>query len=319
MPEVSIVVPIYNVEPYLKRCVDSILSQTFPDFQLILVDDGSPDNCGKICDEYAKKDSRIHVIHQENGGLSAARNSGIDWVFEQSYTKWITFIDSDDWVTPNYLELLISIAREYQVNIVVGSSQHAHEGDTFSECSYGDILKYTPEEFWVKDKDLATVAWAKLYLTALFNAIRYPVGKLHEDEFTTHLLLFSQNMIAVTNARIYNYYFTPNSIMRSMWSVKKIDAIEACEEQMLFFKKNGYKLAFKETEKRHTYVLKNTIYQIKNSNNSSKYFSLMYKQINSFLDRQYRFHVPGYIYVLYSKTKLFFIYRYQIIKHKISK
>ncbi|MCD7802997.1 MAG: glycosyltransferase [Clostridiales bacterium] len=108
MPEISVIVPVYKVEPYLRRCVDSILNQTFQDFELILVDDGSPDHCPAICDEYAGRDSRIVVIHQKNAGLSAARNAGIDWVFANSDSKWISFVDSDDWVTPTYLSLMIS-------------------------------------------------------------------------------------------------------------------------------------------------------------------------------------------------------------------
>ena len=106
MPKISVIVPIYNVEKYLRRCVDSILNQTFSDFELILVDDGSPDNCGKICDEYAVKDRRIVVIHQKNGGLSTARNAGIDWAFVNSNSQYLSFIDRDDWVHPDFLEFL---------------------------------------------------------------------------------------------------------------------------------------------------------------------------------------------------------------------
>ena len=104
---ISIIVPVYNVEKYIYRCVDSILSQSFTDFELILVDDGSPDDCGKICDDYAKKDNRISVIHKENGGLSSARNAGLDWVFANSKSEYVTFIDSDDWVDTDYLRALL--------------------------------------------------------------------------------------------------------------------------------------------------------------------------------------------------------------------
>ena len=110
MPMISVVVPVYKVEHYLHRCVDSILNQSYSDFELILVDDGSPDNCGMICDEYAAKDARIHVIHQQNGGLSAARNTGIDWLCENSDSKWLTFIDSDDWIHKDYLKILLEQA-----------------------------------------------------------------------------------------------------------------------------------------------------------------------------------------------------------------
>ena len=112
MSEISVIVPVYKVEQFSHRCVDSILHQSFTDFELILVDDGSPDQCGAICEAYAAGDARIHVIHQKNGGLSAARNTGIDYVMEHSKSHWLAFVDSDDWVHPDYLQMLYMTARE---------------------------------------------------------------------------------------------------------------------------------------------------------------------------------------------------------------
>ena len=112
MANISVIVPVYKVEAFLSRCVESILAQTYRDFELILVDDGSPDNCGVLCDGYALRDSRVHVIHQENGGLSAARNTGIDWVFANSVSRWIAFVDSDDWVHPDFLKVLYETAEK---------------------------------------------------------------------------------------------------------------------------------------------------------------------------------------------------------------
>ena len=111
MSEISVIVPVYNVEDYLERCIDSILAQTFQNFDLILIDDGSPDRCGEICDNYAKMDNRVVVIHQENGGLAHARNRGIEWTLSNSDTKWICFIDSDDWINKTYLEGLYEAAK----------------------------------------------------------------------------------------------------------------------------------------------------------------------------------------------------------------
>ena len=116
MPEISVIVPVYNVEPYIRRCVDSILSQTFTDFELILVDDGSPDKCPIICDEYAEKDKRIRVFHQTNQGQATARNKALDWILSNSDSEYVTFVDSDDWVHPRYLELL------YKANNNLGTS-----------------------------------------------------------------------------------------------------------------------------------------------------------------------------------------------------
>ena len=125
---ISVIVPVYGVENYLPACIDSILAQTHEDFQLILVDDGSPDRCGAICDEYAAKDSRIVVIHQENGGLSAARNTGIDWVFDNSESRWLNFIDSDDIVSPVYLETLYRCAAQNDADITVTGIHNFPDG-----------------------------------------------------------------------------------------------------------------------------------------------------------------------------------------------
>ena len=117
MPLISVIVPVYNVEKYLERCIRSILMQTFKDFDLILIDDGSPDNCPELCDFYEKKDKRIITIHQNNMGLSAARNTGLNWTFKNSNSRWITFIDSDDWVHPRYLESLYVMVKKTEQNI----------------------------------------------------------------------------------------------------------------------------------------------------------------------------------------------------------
>ena len=323
MPEISVVIPIYNVEPYLNRCVDSIINQTYSNFQLILVDDGSPDNCGKICDEYAKKDSRIHVIHRENGGLSAARNNGIDWVFDNSFTKWITFIDSDDWVTPNYLEKLIQTAKDFKVDIVIGNSQHVHDGESEKDSGYGCINEFFPEELWVKNKDLSVVAWGKLYKTKLFEKIKYPEGKIHEDEFTTYQLLFSQKKVAVNSAKIYVYFFSSSSIMRSEWTPKKLDSLEAFQEQLLFFKKNKYRQAYKESKKQYMFSITHNLNEIEKSKNKKQNYKLMKKRIQKYLYSRYHNKLLSSMlfcgfYIKKIRIELFFTVRLKAIKNKVT-
>ena len=210
---VSIIVPVYKVESYLHRCVDSILAQTFSDFELILVDDGSPDSCGAICDEYARQDSRIHVIHQENGGLSAARNAGIDWAFANSDSQWLTFVDSDDWIHPQMLEAMWNAAQKDGTPVVV--------------CGY---LQYTCN---------ATLAWGKLYEKRCFETLRYPVGRIHEDEYLTYQILFRVPQISVIPAPLYAYYVNAEGITRSKWSPKRLDSWGAFEAQIRFFHETG--------------------------------------------------------------------------------
>lgn len=248
MPSISVIVPVYKVEPYLRRCVESILTQTFNDFELILVDDGSPDNCGAICDEYAQQDPRVHVIHQQNGGLSAARNAGIDWAFTHSSSQWLTFVDSDDWIHPETLGLLHHAAVMKNVNVSVCDFCRLTKpmGPEISASDRTAVLM-SPEDFWCKKYVTATIACCKLYRKEAFQGIRYPVGKLHEDEFTTYKLLFAEKQIAVMSAPLYCYFQNPDGIMRSSWQPKRMDIFAALAEQARFFENNGYQKALLST------------------------------------------------------------------------
>lgn len=246
MPKISVIVPVYNVEKFLNRCVDSILTQTFSGFELILVDDGSPDNCGKICDEYAKKDNRVHVIHKENGGLSDARNAGIDWAFENSDSEWITLIDSDDWVSEKYLEILYNTAVSTNTNISCCCYKDSHGENVFEESDYKTSV-YTSELFYVDLATYAITACMKLYKKELFRDIRFPVGKLNEDAFTTYKLIFNVDKVSFVDIALYAYYQSSNSIMRSPWNEKKLDALTAFKEQMEFFHSHKYNGAYKQS------------------------------------------------------------------------
>lgn len=245
MPVISVIVPVYNVEKYLHRCVDSILVQTFTDFELILVDDGSPDNCGIICDEYAEKDNRIHVIHKENGGLSDARNAGIDWTFVNSSSEWITFIDSDDWVHPNYLKDLFESRNVLEGCKLVICKHFVSHGE---DISYNDSFSkwiYEPDEFRSELAEYATCSVAKLYKKELFDTIRFPVGRLNEDVFTIYKLIFSVNKLVFIDVDLYAYYQRESSIMRSNWTSKKLDALDAFNEQIQFFYNQGHIKSYK--------------------------------------------------------------------------
>lgn len=240
MPLISVIVPVYKVEPYLHRCVDSILAQTFTDFELILVDDGSPDTCGAICDEYAAKDARIHVIHQANGGLSAARNAGIDWAFQNSDSRWLAFIDSDDWVHPRYLELLYSAAAEYKVKVSCCGIQTLQ--DDHPECPEYDKAEVLDwETYLMKPLLQVSVAVCKLYAKELFDELRYPVGKVHEDEYLTYKLLFLAQKIACFSAELYYYYQRQASITQAPFSLRRLDLIPALEERIDFTKQHGHR------------------------------------------------------------------------------
>ena len=257
MAKISVIVPVYKVEPYIHRCVDSILGQTFTDFELILVDDGSPDNCGVICDEYARKDSRIHVIHQENGGLSAARNAGIDWAFANSDSKWLSFIDSDDWIHRSYLDILVCSAVRFDAGISGCGLFRTEQMVEDSEISDGEFLSMDVQRAYADYYGMCMTACCKLYRKDLFRNVRFPVGKLHEDCYITHIPLFQAEKVAVSESKMYYYYSNPGSITRMKWSEKRLQEIEAHEQRAAWLKEHHYEMAYrKEIE---VYVM--TIYE----------------------------------------------------------
>lgn len=243
MPIISAIIPIYRVEPYLQRCVDSILAQTFTDFELILVDDGSPDRCGAICDEYAAADSRVHVIHQKNGGLSAARNAGIDWVFANSDSQWLTFVDSDDWVHLQMLEQLYRTVQEHGVKLSVCGYRETEGDDPWEDGECASKL-WPVEQYYVEHNVNATIAVCKLYHRECFRKIRYPVGKIHEDEYVTYRILFAYDRIAVIDRPMYAYFVNPQGITKSNWTPRRLQSLQAYQEQMSFFKEKGYEKAY---------------------------------------------------------------------------
>ena len=249
MPKISVIVPVYNVELYLNRCVDSILGQSFSDFELILVDDGSPDNCGAMCDAYQLQDSRVRVIHQKNGGLSAARNAGIDWAFANSDSDWLTFIDSDDWIHKDFLMQLITSAEEHGVDFSLCGTYWT---DSFVEDMPIDNISgqlMDAEDLFVQHYEKTTSACDKLVKKHLFSGIRFPVGKLYEDAFVTHKLLFACSQAVVIDKKLSYYYNNPTSITHAKWSDKMLDSITAHESRLDFFDQKGFLRAHRLEQK----------------------------------------------------------------------
>lgn len=235
MAEITVIVPVYKVEKYLTRCVDSILSQTFENFDLVLVDDGSPDNCGQMCERFAAQDSRITVIHQENGGLSAARNTGIDWAMKNSGSGYLCFVDSDDWLHPMFLSYLHGAAGMLGCPVSVCGFFRS-SGEEIPNPGKVEFQSMSAEEYYCGGEEgrIAATAWAKLYEKRLFESIRFPVGKLHEDEFTTYRLLYAGGRVAVTDAKLTAYFQNQAGIMSEKWSVRRMDVLEAFSQQICF-------------------------------------------------------------------------------------
>lgn len=291
MSEISIVVPVYKVEKYLHRCVDSLLNQSFTAFDLILVDDGSPDQCGQICDQYAEKDKRIHVIHQHNGGLSAARNSGIDWSLSNSESKWITFVDSDDWVHPQYLSLLYESVLACKTDVSVCAYKELNNSGNQDYEIVEDRLgaEWKPEDFFVENHVNATVAWGKLYKKEYFKTLRFPVGKIHEDEFITYQILFRTPKIAFINIPLYYYYINDSGIMKTQSKYRRSDGLEALEQQTEYFEKNHFDRAKKISARAYAGALCSWINSLadQQSRGSNKLYQELIKKLKQVL-KQYR-------------------------------
>lgn len=220
-PLISIIVPVYNVEEFLPKCIDSILAQTYENLEIILVEDGTKDNSGQICDAYAEKDSRIKVIHKENGGLSSARNAGMD----VARGEYFGFVDSDDWIEPETYECLMTVAQKYDADLVCGG-RYDVDGTT-GERTIGLCPKR--EECISAMEMLGRVctwdncdsaAWDKLYRRRLFDEIRYPLGMYSEDIAIFYKLMEKANRVALCPKPLYNYLHRANSITTAKLSEK---------------------------------------------------------------------------------------------------
>ena len=230
--------PIYKVEQYLHECIDSIISQTYSNLEIILVDDGSPDNCGKICDEYAEKDSKIKVIHKPNGGLSDARNVGL----EIATGEYLAFIDSDDWISKDMFEVLYDNILKYSADISCCAYYHAYANKNIPyhiRVAIDILNSEQAMKFAINHERVFCMAWGKLYKKYIFDSIRYPLGKCNEDEFVILDILHKANVIVYNTKSMYYYRQRKASIMgevSTMYQPRRLDAIEAFEMRIEFVK-----------------------------------------------------------------------------------
>lgn len=236
-PVVTVVVPVYNVEAELNRCVESLVGQTFSDLQIILVDDGSTDLSGELCDAWADRDSRICVIHKQNGGLSSARNAGID-IAEGEY---LGFVDSDDFIEPDMYETLLAGMVDGEVSMVT-CGRYVHMGDTVrNEFSTPVVMRLTSADA-MKEALLGNIidvsAWDKLYRRELFDEIRYPYGRISEDASIILQLLDRCSDVVHVGKCLYHYVFRTGSISKSTYSHKQFDVMYNCREMTAWVEKN---------------------------------------------------------------------------------
>ena len=240
--KVSVIVPIYKVEPYLKRAVASILHQTYHNLEIILVDDGSPDQCGKICDDYAKEDNRITVIHKENGGLSDARNAGLD----AAHGEYIVFVDSDDFIAEDYVETLMQCLKKYDADVAMCSYAvtasveldesifKASRDETVEVCDRRELLNNLYDANH-KDATYFIVSWNKIYKASLWQDVRFPKGRIHEDEATTYKIYDRAQKGVYLHRPLYGYFTAPSSITRDRFNIKRLQWMDALDDRIVYF------------------------------------------------------------------------------------
>lgn len=236
VPLISVIVPVYKVEPYLDKCVSSIVNQTYKNLEIILVDDGSPDNCGTMCDAWNQRDSRIRVIHKENGGLSDARNAGM----AIATGELMGFVDSDDYISPDMYQVLYEHMMEDDSDIAACGVEMVWEDGTPPRMltPSGRCVLNTQEAVRaiIEESALKQPVWYKLYKTALIRDIPFAVGKYHEDVFWSYQAIGLAKRVSVFDTPCYRYTQRSGSIMGASFSAKRLDALEAKLNRLAYVK-----------------------------------------------------------------------------------
>lgn len=237
---VSVIIPVYRVERWLRKCVESVCGQTYPNLEILLIDDGSPDGCPEICEEYAGRDPRIRVVHQINGGLSAARNAGLD----MAQGDYIIFIDSDDWIDRQMIERLYWYAEQEQADLAVGRILLVDENGELCKWEESSPCKGEGYEIVTGKEALQgltemDIAWSivcnKLFRRSLWEGYRFPTGMTHEDEYVIHRILYHCRTIACISEATYYYVQRKDSIMADITIKKRMDKMKALIERLSFF------------------------------------------------------------------------------------
>ncbi len=315
---VSIIVPIYNVEKYLRNCLDSLITQTYRNVEIILVDDGSKDSSGDICDEYALKDSRIIVIHKENGGLSSARNAGLDI----ATGDFFMFVDSDDHVESQFCEKPLQLALKNNVDIVAFGYFKIRLDGRKVEFKTDNPRIISPSEgvkiLLTKTDTIVDYSWNKIYRRSLFDEIRFPQGKVFEDQATTYLLFHKANAIYVSDDVLYDYYFRETSITAGFYKPKSIlDRFSILLERLAFLRKNYPDLETVQVKQLIDVAITGFIHlsgKIKYIDNIKKFSSFMDENRDLILSLKNNKNIKLYYFNKYFFYLYCIYYRFRILK-----
>ncbi len=280
---VSVIIPAYNAEKYLAFCLDSIIAQTHNKLEIIVVNDGSTDSTPKICDEYEKKDSRIKVIHQENKGLSSARNAALDIMTGE----YIAFIDSDDFIEARCIDILIHDCIEYNSEIIIFGSIDTSEIRFVKQTITNNVQTFS-SNFLLNNIEFISnndSACTRFYQKSIFDNLRFPFGKRYEDSFIAYQTIENAKNVSFTDSKLYYYYLSPNSIMRSAFSEKNYDVLFAFDNKLDVLNRNKCEKSSRIVSRDYLYTVAGMIGQTKYCDNFTSEFK---KQKINELRKKYR-------------------------------
>ena len=248
MSQITVIIPVYNAAGFLYRCMDSLTAQTFSDFDIVFIDDGSPDGSSEICDSFAGHN--VHIIHQQNAGPSKARNMGIAWAFSHSDSRSLAFIDSDDCIHPQYLEYLYQAATQLGCPAAMCRHRYVYPADdwtAFTGSLCPDIQPVLPEDLMIRRSDSFNYTWGKLFAKELFQTLRFPEHvSFGEDNLIVYQAMFACKHIAYVDALLYFYFYNAAGITKSLWSCRSLDVFAGIEAQLDFYQNNGYARAYQK-------------------------------------------------------------------------
>lgn len=292
-PLISVIIPVYNVEKYIRQCVDSVVNQTYDNLEIILVNDGSQDRSGKICDAYADQDSRIQVIHQKNSGISAARNAGLNF----ATGEYVMFLDSDDWLRADAVEIMLSKALANGAQMTICNITLSYEADfsghktstksPLTEACFSAeevIAKLIEPESWYY------VTMNKLCHISLFNNLRFPEGFLHEDAAVAHRIIGRCTKIVTITEPLYFYRQSNSSIMGSEFSIRRTDNLSSLADRIEYAHEMKWKMLEEKTLIRYFYHFMDWYFRFQKVPENMLYFSRMEKSLKRVLPYALRSH-----------------------------
>ena len=305
---ISIILPVYNVSKYLEECMKSIINQTYKNIEIIVVNDGSTDESDYICEKYKKLDNRIKVIHQKNQGLSAARNTGLNYC----KGEYISFIDSDDYVKPDFIEKLYRAIKEKNTSVAICNYVSLYQNKDLrceENLNYNNVCS---GKNFINSCVTNTVVWNKLYSRNIWNNLRFDVGKLHEDLFIMHKIMYSCDLVSVVNEDLYVYRIRSDSITGRTFNIKRnLDNIEASENRLSFFddkEKSFYNMCLVELIEKlrgsyvSTYVYGDKKIYIKELGDMIRRARECYKEYIFHNEGTYKCNVKSGIFICFPRT-----------------